>query len=144
MDSLKSLVELYSPNITTLTLDGPKEQRDDNGGGGAATDESEDDLSDDSDGIEDDEGDVELKYFMAFGNVTKSDDIYKLVKKFPPFNNIHTIRIVDSLVTSLFQNMFVYQLFTLCPKVTSVSNFGTGTNAFDTFTYDFVRGLVTK
>lgn len=142
MARLETLVEKYSPNLTVLTLDDfstNKEER-------SHLNDSNDDSDDSDSDTDDSSGDEELKYLLQYGNVWESDAIYKMDKwvKIPPFMNIHTIRIVDELVSSLFRNMFVYQLFKLCPNVRSASNFGKAKEAFKSLTFDFVRAVLNK
>ncbi|KAG4070344.1 hypothetical protein HA402_006486 [Bradysia odoriphaga] len=160
---LGTLMQTYCPNVGILTLDyfSTKKQDDYAIGSGSQTSDlknyeaeeedidSDEDSSYQDDSDEDESEDEEFKYVMVFGDVW-SENVEKeleLEQKYPPafyLNNIHTIRVVDKLVASLHENVFVYQLFLHCPNMTSVSNFGKTKDAFEAHSFDFVRALVTN
>lgn len=154
MASLKALMQTYAPKVAILTLDesarAKKKGVDTTGENTSPESSSNDDSDEDVDSVSDsdDSDDDDFRYLMQFGDVSASDNPFKLRNRFPPsfplLNNIQTIRVVDGLVAALFPNMILYQAFLNCPNVANISNFGKKKSAFESSTYDFVRALVTK
>ncbi|XP_037041749.1 uncharacterized protein LOC119078353 isoform X2 [Bradysia coprophila] len=157
---LGTLMQTYCPNVGILTIDyfSTKKQDDHATGSGSQSSESkkdesqeevDEDDSDDNDSDDNESEDEEFSYVMVFGDVwsENSANQLELEQKYPPafrLHNIHTIRVVDKLVVSLHENVFVYQLFLHCPNVASASNFGKMEDAFESHAFDFVRALVTN
>lgn len=105
----RKLIRKYCPNLNILTLD-------------KCPSDVPDEVNDLDELVNQQDVD-EVLYTMVYGDISKpeSDECWQLAKELPPFNNIHTIRLADGVTA---RSMFLYQVFSLCPRITSASNFG--------------------
>lgn len=137
----RTLIHTYCPNLNILNLT----EVPSNVGDTVTSDQLDSDESDEDESDDDMDEDVEeMAYMMEYGNISdpSSDKPFKMAKEMPPFNNIRTVRIVDSLVAGTSETMFAYQLFALCFNVSSASIFGKESSALQSRTFDFVRAVV--